>query len=89
MVNGGTINSQISTQPTNGSRNVYLTRATLYSKDVAMTNQAISSLKEIGLTSNYGLNDVKTDENGTLYIWTPSGSVITGAMMEQMIMKEV
>lgn len=79
MVNGGTINSQISTQPTNGSRNVYLTRATLYSKDVAMTNQAISSLKEIGLTSNYGLNDVKTDENGTLYIWTPSGSVITGA----------
>lgn len=78
-ITGGSINASVSTQPTNGSKNVYLTRATLYSKDVAMTNQSISSLKGTGLTTNYGLNEVKTDENGMLYLWCPSGSVITGA----------
>ena len=78
-ITGGSVNSSISSQPTNGSENVYLTRATLYSMDAAMTNHAIKSLSGTKLTTNYGLNNVKTDENGTLYIWSPSASVITSA----------
>lgn len=78
-ITGGSINSSVSSQPTNGSENVYLTRATLYSMDAAMTNHAIKSLSGTKLTANYGLNNVKTDENGTLYIWSPSASVITSA----------
>ncbi len=74
---GGSINSLISTQPTNGSEPVHLTRATIYESDEIQANIAISSLEGI---NNYGLKDVKTDNNGTLYLWIPNGKEITGAI---------
>ena len=78
-ITGGSINSSVSGQPTNGTANVYMTRATLYSMDVAIANQPISSIVGTGLTSSYGLNDVQTDESGTLYLWVPSGGLVTSA----------
>ncbi len=74
---GGSINSLISTQPTNGSESVHLTRATIYESDETQPNISISSLEGL---NNYGLNDVKTDNNGTLHLWIPNGKEITGAI---------
>ncbi len=75
-ITGGSINSLISTQPTNGSEPVYLTRATIYESDKIQVNISIPSLEGL---NNYGLNDVKTDNNGTLYLWIPTGKEIIGA----------
>ncbi len=77
VISGGSINSLISTQPTNGTEPVYLTRATIYESDEIKANTSISSLEGI---NNYGLNDVKTDNNGTLHLWIPNGKEITGAI---------
>ena len=78
-ITGGSINSSVSTQPTNGSDNVYLTRTTLYGMDVAQANKNIYSINGVNLPSNYSFNDVKTDDNGTLYLWLPSSGVINSA----------
>lgn len=78
-ITGGSINSSVSTQPTNGSDNVYLTRTTLYGMDVAQDNKNIYSINGVNLPSNYSFNDVKTDDKGTLYLWLPSSGVINSA----------
>jgi len=74
-ITGGSINSLISTQPTDGSKPVHLTKATIYESDKIQKNIDISSIEGI---DHYGLKDVKTDENGTLYLWIPDGKEITG-----------
>jgi len=76
-ISGGSINSLISTQPTNGSEAVHLTRATIYESDEIKANTDITSLEGL---NNYGLKDVQTDNNGTLYLWIPNGKEITGAI---------
>jgi len=75
-ITGGSLDSTISSTPTNGKENVYLTPITFYNSNKYLSNSLIKSIKGI---DDYGINDVKTDNNGKVYFWIPNASVITGA----------
>lgn len=75
-ITGGSLNSKMSTTPTNGTENVYLTPSTFYNSNSYYKNSLVKTITGVDY---YGMNDVKTDDNGKLYFWIPNTSVITEA----------
>ena len=77
-ITGGSLNAIMSKTPTNGASNVYLTRATLYNADQRVTDTAVGAIN----IADYGMKDVRTDGNGTLYLWLPENTELTGAQAD-------
>lgn len=74
-VTGGSLDAMMSKTPTNGGSNVYLTRATLYDADQRVTDSLVDTIN----AADYGMKDVRTDGNGTLYLWLPENTELTQA----------
>ncbi len=73
VITGGTLNSMMTVQPTNGAANgnvdVFQTALTLYKDDKRLQNSAqVETIKIDGCTY-YGTNDVFLDESGMVYLW--------------------
>ena len=78
IVTGGSLNTMMSETPTNeNGSSVYLTSATLYNADQLVTKASVTSISVTG----YGMNDVRTDGGGTLYLWLPENAVLTEAVV--------
>ena len=84
-VTGGSLNATMSALPTNGKSNemLYLTRVSvLDGADNPITHSEIKELTTTGLDptvypDGYGVHEMKTDDEGVLYIWLTKGAAIT------------
>ncbi len=75
VITGGTLNSMMTTQPTNGRENgaveVFQTTVTLYANDKRIEDSPqVESLRGEACRY-YGFNDVYLDESAMLYLWIP------------------
>lgn len=83
VVTGGCVNAH-SIQPTpnngsiNGAGTVFLTTVTLGGVSAAKKVVALT----VGTSYPYGTTDLYTDNSGSLYLWLPTGTTVTAAMVD-------
>lgn len=78
-ITGGSVKTaQIQPTPKNADLAVSLTTVTLNGVSTLRPIQAIAT----SLPSTYGSRDMKTDVSGKLYLWLPSGALVTDAFSQ-------
>ncbi|WP_312612122.1 S-layer homology domain-containing protein [Oscillibacter sp.] len=78
-ITGGSVKaSNIQPTPKNGDLTASLTTVTLSGVSTLRPIQAIAT----SLPSTYGSRDMKTDASGKLYLWLPSGALVTDAFSQ-------
>ncbi|MEA4994133.1 MAG: Ig-like domain-containing protein [Oscillibacter sp.] len=78
-ITGGSVKaSNIQPTPKNGDLTASLTTVTLSGVSTLRLIQAIAT----SLPSTYGSRDMKTDASGKLYLWLPSGALVTDAFSQ-------
>jgi len=73
VINGGSVDAEIGCMPTTGGgtpANVYLTVVCLL--DAADKDVSVLSVSQNSSSVSYGINDMKTDANGKLYLYLPA-----------------
>ncbi|MCL1873161.1 MAG: S-layer homology domain-containing protein [Clostridiales bacterium] len=77
-ISGGSVNSGVTTTPTNGTASVYLNKLTVGSAANANKPVTAGSLKGVAMAETpdpaagvYGIKDTVTDGSGKVYFWLP------------------